>query len=75
MIKIRSENEDYSQLAYIHHLLSGLKAVYTQQTYNTLSMLRESCGGAGFSSYSGLPIIVKDHSAQVAYEGDNTVMI
>ena len=38
-------------------------------------MLRESCGGAGFSAFSGLPVLQLDYAAKVSYEGDNTVML
>ncbi len=38
-------------------------------------MLRESCGGAGFSALSGLPTLQLDYAAKVSYEGDNTVML
>jgi hypothetical protein len=55
--------------------VSGLKAYFTQNTYETLNMLRESCGGAGFSAFSGLPTLQLDYAAKVSYEGDNTVML
>lgn len=38
-------------------------------------MLREACGGAGFHAFSGLPYLFNEHSAYVAFEGDNTVLI
>lgn len=42
--------------------------------HNTLTMLREACGGAGFHAHSGLPYLCNEHAAYVAFEGDNTVM-
>jgi acyl-CoA oxidase len=36
--------------------------------------MREACGGAGFSAFSGIPYLQGDYAAKVAYEGDNTVM-
>jgi hypothetical protein len=38
-------------------------------------VLREACGGTGFHAFSGLPHLYNEHSAYVAFEGDNTVMI
>lgn len=68
-------SENFKPLAIIHHLVSGLKAFFTQNTYELINRMRESCGGAGFSSYSGLPYLQCDYAAKAAYEGDNTVML
>ena len=35
---------------------------------------RRCCGGHGYSSLSGLPELLGDYNAQVAYEGDNNVL-
>lgn len=69
------QSEDFKPLAMIHHLVTGLKAFFTQATYDTLNVLRESCGGAGFSAYSGFSQLIGDYAAKVSYEGDNTVML
>lgn len=68
-------SENFKPLAVIHHLVSGLKAFFTQNTYETINTMREACGGAGFSAYSGIPYLQGDQAAKVAYEGDNTVML
>lgn len=39
-----------------------------------LEICRLACGGHGFSHYSGMPSLVQTYSANVTYEGENTVM-
>jgi acyl-CoA oxidase len=68
-------SENYKPLKIIHHFTAGLKSYYTNSIQATLTTLREACGGAGFHAYSGLPYLCNEHSAYVAFEGDNTVMI
>eukprot|EP00347_Sterkiella_histriomuscorum_P017806 403347919 len=72
---LKNGSDNFKPLKVIHHLISGLKANYTQNTFESISRLRESCGGAGYLSSSGLPQLVQEYSAQVTYEGDNTVML
>jgi len=57
-----------------HHYSSGFKAYFTQTIYESLDKLRQACGGAGFSAWSGLPFVVQGYAANAAYEGDNTIM-
>jgi hypothetical protein len=61
--EIKSGSERYGPLKLIHHLISGLKANYTQTTYETINRLREACGGAGFQMGSGLPGLLQEYSA------------
>lgn len=72
---LENGGDNFKPLKVIHHLISGIKANYTQNTFESISRLRECCGGAGYLSSSGLPILVQEYSAQVTYEGDNTVML
>jgi acyl-CoA oxidase len=58
----------------MHHLTSGMKAVYTQMAMDNLLVIRQSVGGAGYLQWSNLPFLIDDFSATVTYEGDNTVM-
>jgi len=53
--EIENGSEDFKPLKILHHFSSGLKAFYTWQIYNSIGVLREACGGAGFSAFSGLP--------------------
>jgi hypothetical protein len=65
---------NFKPLKILHHFSSGLKSYVTTTIYNTATNMREACGGAGFLEFSGLPYVVKEYSANVAFEGDNTVM-
>jgi hypothetical protein len=51
-----------------------MKSVFSQLTNDGLLQIRQSVGGAGFSSWSGLPYLIADFSPVVTFEGDNTVM-
>ena len=51
------KNNDFSNLDILHHLSSGQKSVYTTITKDGLEVIRQSCGGAGFSDFSGLPYV------------------
>ncbi|CDW76918.1 acyl-coenzyme a oxidase [Stylonychia lemnae] len=75
ILDLEKGSDNFKPLKVIHHLVSGLKANYTQNSYETMSKLRESCGGAGYLSSSGLPSLIQEYAAQVTYEGDNTVML
>lgn len=66
---------DFKLLELLHHMSSGQKAVYTKITSEDLNMIRESCGGAGFSAFSGLPDIQKNNAPNPTFEGDNTVLL
>lgn len=39
-----------------------------------MDSVRQSCGGAGFSAWSGLPQQVVDYSPNTTFEGDNTML-
>jgi hypothetical protein len=58
----------------MHHYTSGMKSVYSQICMDGLLSIRQSCGGAGFSAWSGLPYLIDDFSPVPTFEGDNTVM-
>ena len=69
-----TENGDFKQLEITHHLAAGYKSFNTAIVYDSLDKLRQACGGAGFNSFSGLPLLVQDYSPNTTFEGDNTVM-
>mmetsp|Transcript_47447 Transcript_47447/g.34731 ORF Transcript_47447/g.34731 Transcript_47447/m.34731 type:complete len:242 (-) Transcript_47447:305-1030(-) len=73
-IKINVEKNDFSLLDLAHHLSSGLKAFLTTKLVDGLDILRQSCGGAGFSAWSGLPQLCSDQTPKITYEGDNVIM-
>ena len=69
------KNKDFSSLEMLHHLSSGYKAVYTRLAKDGMEIVRQSCGGAGFSQYSGIPTLCEEYAPNVTFEGDNTLMI
>lgn len=68
------KNDNFDLLDLMHHLTSGMKAVYTQEVFDGLINIRQSLGGAGYSAWSGIPRFIEDYSPLVTLEGDNTVM-
>jgi hypothetical protein len=65
---------DYKNLDLLHHLTSGGKSVMTQDTHDSMILIRQSLGGAGYSAWSGIPYLMDDYSPEITFEGDNTVM-
>lgn len=66
---------DFQLLDVMHHLTSGFKALFTQNTNDGLYQIRQAIGGAGFTEWSGIPVIINRFSPCVTFEGDNTVML
>ena len=69
-----ADSGNFGGLAELHATSSGLKAVCTWMTGDGIEAARRCCGGHGYSALSGLPDLVGDYNAQVAYEGDNNVL-
>ncbi|KAI9920718.1 hypothetical protein PsorP6_001043 [Peronosclerospora sorghi] len=61
-------------LADIHGTMAGFKAFCTWDVQNAIEICRQSCGGNGYSQYTGLGELLADFSVMVTFEGDNTVM-
>jgi acyl-CoA oxidase len=59
----------------MHHVLAGLKALFSEQLMVNIDAARRACGGAGFSSNSGFTEIYQNAAPVPTYEGDNTVMM
>ena len=68
------KEENFSNLDVLHHFCAGMKAVYSQETIDALFLIRQCLGGAGYSAWSGIPLLIEDWSPFVTFEGDNTVM-
>ena len=66
---------NFGLLDLCHHLSSGYKASYTKIVYEGIDVMRQSCGGAGFLAWSGLPSLQTDYAPNTTFEGDNTVML
>ncbi|KAL3663905.1 hypothetical protein V7S43_010795 [Phytophthora oleae] len=71
-----AQGSDISEalLADIHGTMSGFKAFCTWDVHEGIDACRQSCGGNGYSKYTGLAELFADFSAMVTFEGDNTVM-
>ena len=69
------KQNDFSRMDTVHHILSGLKAGFTEQLMVNIDQARRSCGGAGYSSNSGFTEMYQNASPMPTYEGDNTVMM
>ena len=69
-----SLNGEFKLLDIMHHFTSGMKSVFTQECWDSLILMRQSLGGAGYSAWSGIPLIIDDYSPSTTFEGDNTVM-
>ncbi|KAF9970886.1 hypothetical protein BGZ73_006266 [Actinomortierella ambigua] len=62
---------DFSLLADVHASSSGLKSLTTTMAAAAIEECRRACGGHGFSSFSGLPLLFQDYVPNVTWEGDN----
>ncbi|KAF9912491.1 hypothetical protein EC991_010578 [Linnemannia zychae] len=62
---------DFSLLADVHASSSGLKSLTTTMAASAIEECRRACGGHGFSSFSGLPLLLQDYVPNVTWEGDN----
>ncbi|CUM65898.1 uncharacterized protein PRCAT00003548001 [Priceomyces carsonii] len=52
----------------------SLKSTCTWLTLNTIDQCRQSCGGHGYSSYSGFGKAYNDFAVQCTWEGDNNIL-
>lgn len=71
----RCAKSDFSILQDLHGLLSAHKSVSTATTLFGMEKIRQSCGGHGFSSYSGLVGRLKMWYPYSTFEGENTIML
>ncbi|KAI9347166.1 acyl-CoA dehydrogenase/oxidase C-terminal [Zopfochytrium polystomum] len=61
-------------LKELHGTSAGLKAFCTWNTLDTIDKCRQSLGGHGYSSYTGLAAMYNDFAVQCTWEGDNTIL-
>jgi acyl-CoA oxidase len=66
--------QDFSMLGPMHTILAGLKGLWCNIAYEGAKTIRECCGAAGFSTFSGISAVVDALSAYVTLEGDSVVM-
>ncbi len=68
------QKQDFSMLGPMHTILSGHKGLWCNVAYEGAKTLRECCGAAGFSAFSGFGVVIDAVSAYVTLEGDSVVM-
>ena len=56
------KKQNFKNLDLLHHYTSGMKSVFTQDTYDGLLQIRQSLGGGGYSAWSGIPRLIEDYS-------------
>ena len=69
------ENKIFSRMDSTHHVLSGFKALFTEQGIKDVETARMMCGGAGYQSNSGFTSLYAAISPMPTYEGENNVMM
>ena len=69
------ERKVFTRMDSSHHLLSGFKALFSEQALSDVEEARRTCGGAGYQSNSGFSAMFAGVSPIPTYEGDNTVML
>ncbi|KAJ1565491.1 hypothetical protein HK096_002472 [Nowakowskiella sp. JEL0078] len=73
-LQLDLEKGDLSLLAETHATSSGLKSVTTDMATEVMEDLRRSCGGHGYSQFSGFPDFIANYLPNVTYEGDNHLL-
>ena len=68
------ENDDFSLMNDLHILASSLKGYYMQECIDSLFILRELCGGHGYSYYTNITSWIEHWSPNVTLEGDSNVL-
>ncbi|SCV73902.1 BQ2448_6332 [Microbotryum intermedium] len=66
--------EVLEKLKEVHATSAGLKAFCTWNGLETIEKCRASCGGHGYSAYTGLASMYNDQAVQCTWEGDNTIL-
>ncbi|KAI9017695.1 acyl-CoA dehydrogenase/oxidase C-terminal [Gaertneriomyces semiglobifer] len=62
------------KLKEMHGTSAGLKAFSTWSTLSIINECRQSCGGHGYSAYTGLAALYSDFAVHCTWEGDNTIL-
>ena len=71
--RMMKKNDD-SLMAETHACLSFGKSYFSDVVQRGIEICRLSCGGHGYSQYSGLTAIVVEYAPNITHEGENTVM-
>ncbi|KAJ3044215.1 fatty-acyl coenzyme A oxidase [Rhizophlyctis rosea] len=70
----KDQEEVLEQLKEVHGTSAGLKAFCTWTCLNIIDQCRQSCGGHGYSAYTGLASTYSDFAVHCTWEGDNTIL-
>lgn len=66
---------DFSELQSTHIMLCCFKSLFTYWEFESYGNLIRSCGGHGYSHYSGLPHIMTEEFPNQILEGENSVLL
>ena len=69
-----TDKGEFNKLQESHIYLSGGKAFYTAWVMKGLTTCMESCGGHGYSIFSGIPHLMYVSFANTILEGENTMI-
>lgn len=65
----------FGRLDVMHHILSGIKSLCTEEVIKGIDIARRSAGGAGYLAGAGFVELMELASPAPTFEGDNTVML
>ncbi|EAL62442.1 acyl-CoA oxidase [Dictyostelium discoideum AX4] len=74
MMKAVKHNQDTTLLSELHANSSGLKSLMTQSTSDGIESCRLSCGGHGYSQFSGLPYLWSNYVHMSSAEGESNLL-
>lgn len=73
-LAIATQDPKSPHMAFLHAIASSLKALFTTDSCIGTDIMRQSCGGHGYSVYSFIPFLYHAQVAGVTYEGDNYLL-
>ncbi|KAM9988650.1 hypothetical protein ACTFIZ_003784 [Dictyostelium cf. discoideum] len=74
MMSAVKQNQDTTLLSELHANSSGLKSLMTQSTSDGIESCRLSCGGHGYSQFSGLPYLWSNYVHMSSAEGESNLL-
>ncbi|KAK5579484.1 hypothetical protein RB653_009167 [Dictyostelium firmibasis] len=73
MIAVKKD-QDTTLLSELHANSSGLKSLMTQSTSDGIESCRLSCGGHGYSQFSGIPYLWANYVHMSSAEGESNLL-
>ncbi|KAN0019334.1 hypothetical protein ACTFIU_002542 [Dictyostelium citrinum] len=74
MMKAVKQHQDTTLLSELHANSSGLKSLMTQSTSDGIESCRLSCGGHGYSQFSGFPYLWSNYVHMSSAEGESNLL-